>query len=771
MHFMSRRLPRLLLAVLLSSAAGALTGCGEESGSRTGEASSRPGAPSRTLGEASQDAPADAGRVPGENLSKVVIKIRDEEKGDVLPGVMVQLFFTLPSKPDRISYTNGKTNLDGEAEFEIPMPERLMARSEYDLENRILEPSSSGETHATFSVRTAYEVSGRVTGPKGEGIQGAVVFLASLDSARNLAEAGMPLPETNLALREFRRRFGYDMKGEAETGEDGRFTARIKSCRPLIASACVQGLLCPNWIQVPFSLEKKRYESAEIRLRPIARLNITLYDAKNRGLPDQLVKLLETPCSRIRRLDGEKIHGAFTALLTSGPGGRVETAVPAGMEYTVEDRVLFPAPTKGADLPDPLRDRPLDGITVPPGESLDLAALPLRSVRLHGVIRDEQGEPVPGAVVSLPVNTIKTREIVEESGIRDNFSLLIPYNVHWGMSYEISMPGYKKIRGNLSEFELTEMTIGLDVRMERNVDLTVITAPDVSTVWLVRPPDPALQPVASVKGCERLMDTGSLLKGRRRTANAFFFQGIDPGPAALLAQRGSFGFIRIDEISVEDSGEHAKQLDLSSSTSPEAFGVLEETSLSGMVKAPEGMRPHRIDVTLMRTDLMEVRPWDPLALGKTRFGWERSRADRNGGFAFQGLSPGRYTLAAALHEWDARIDAYQELHIEPGANHVELDARNAAELGSVSIKILDSRSKPVAGVGLFLLDPVDSPLGRAAGPDYLSFSNIEGIIELDSLPPGRYGFSLSRPEGEGYLLDARVKVEFGKCSFVEIVLK
>ena len=119
------------------------------------------------------------------------------------------------------------------------------------------------------------------------------------------------------------------------------------------------------------------------------------------------------------------------------------------------------------------------------------------------------------------------------------------------------------------------------------------------------------------------------------------------------------------------------------------------------------------------------------------------------------------------------MDVYDEIVLSPGENSIELAPPAPGNQGHIRISVTGGGAAraPVPGVGLCLLDPVDSPLGLAGNTGFFSYSGVEGVILLENLAPGRYGISLSEPEGRGYLFDARVLVKPGHVSEVEVVIE
>ena len=127
-------------------------------------------------------------------------------------------------------------------------------------------------------------------------------------------------------------------------------------------------------------------------------------------------------------------------------------------------------------------------------------------------------------------------------------------------------------------------------------------------------------------------------------------------------------------------------------------------------------------------------------------------------------------IGAAMVEWNNRVDIYHELEMGPGMNEVELRPTGPEDYGALEVLVTDTESHPLAGIQLFLLDPVDSPLGKAKQIHPFTISGKDGKLRYDGLPPGKYGLHVTHPDGMGYLLDARIEVKEKSVSQAKIVV-
>ena len=580
----------------------------------------------------------------GPNGATVKIRLLDDVSGKPVAGAKVKLFYTPIRSTEKVLCLGRITTLDGEVVFEPGPTARMMVRSEFDAENMEITPAPSGETVVTLKVHTSYEVSGRVLGPGGEAVEGASVFVARSVSGQGAGVGfGLPLPGAGSDLKEFRRRFGYDLEADVLTGEDGGFSAEVKTCQTLLVAVWADRFVCGEWRLVFFQNTKKAYEPLEITLFPAAFLRMTLLSARNESLGGKLVTVIEKPVSYTARQAAVRIHMPYRASLTTGPDGTVEAPVPAGLALGVEGRVVFAKPAQGAALPDAIHDSPMDAFELSPGEKLDIVCMSPRTVRLSGTIRDVRDKPLAGAEVVLPVNRLKTGE-------NGSFSIVIPYNNCNRMWYTVSKPGYRTERGLIPEIEKGSRELHLDAVLKPGLGLTVDVERDVEAVWLLEEPRGEGASVNRVKcktsGCELLPDTGALTKAERIGEESFLINGVKPGSYTVLVQKGGHCFGVREGVQVNASLAEAGPLDLTGMSAADAAFSGGAAALEGVVRIPEGVNPHRIVVTMLRNDLPGVRGWDPLSRGKGRMGMATVIAGPEGGFRIEGLAPScRYAVS------------------------------------------------------------------------------------------------------------------------------
>jgi protocatechuate 3,4-dioxygenase beta subunit len=696
-------------------------------------------------------------------LGKILVKLQDRDSGKPVTGAGVRLLYSPAGTPGRVLPLDTMTNLDGEALFEPGPVARAVFRTEFDVERNPIELAASGETRVDHSVQTRYELAGRVIGPDGRGVENAHLFLARYAPGQSLGEGNAPIPGSGMELEEFRRFFGYDLEAEVQTKKDGHFTCTLKTCQTLLCTAFKEGLLCPGWQIVGLDLAERRYEDAEIRLHPSARLEVTLFDARRRPLADRPLHLIESFESRAMRSEAGWLALPFNVYLNTDKEGRDAVSIPAGITLSTEGHFFYSEQEEGAPLPDPLHSEPMDAITLDPGSELRVLAIPHETVLFTGVVQDRTGAPVEGATVMLAVNSMTT----DEAG---RFRLLVPYNIHLRMAYSVSKKGFQMTGDLLPEIEKGVKQIDVKPVIEPATSLILTLPGGFDKVWL----SPAFDPSDRVSRCssnvEVLPLAVMLMKGQRQGRNTFFFEEIEEEKYTVLAQTEPFQFARLDGLSMDPSAGMPLAIDLEGRIELPALPTDQEAWIEGKLILPEGMKPHTMEVILVRGDFPEVRPWDPLVLGKSQHGWSKAKPGPDGTFTFEGLPPGHYTLAAAAFEWDSRIDAYGEAFLRPGKNEIELKPAAEEDKGSLSLILTDEEGSPLSGLSVLLLDPADSPIGFSRAPDFFFYSNGEGKILIERLPPGRYSLAVSRFEGREPLCDARVEIRPGEGVEASIAL-
>ncbi|MFH2000778.1 MAG: carboxypeptidase-like regulatory domain-containing protein [Planctomycetota bacterium] len=744
--------------ILLSMAfliAGWWTGCSKEPGNEKGSAATD----TEGLREPS---PALKKQKSGKSSQRAVrIILLNEETRKPVTGAHVALYYSAAQTPDRIQAINSVTNLDGEAIFEPGETVRLMCRSEYDLSYREFDQHPSEPTCITLYVQPQIKVSGRVVGVDGQGVEGAIVFITRYSKGQAVSEGRAPVPGSCLDINEFRRHFGYDMESEITTDKSGCFMGMVKFRKPLILTAHAPGYLSASWQAVSFSEEANAYPPIEIRLRAPAKVRIQVYDARNKPLGNRTITLCETSLSSALRSDPTDRALPLTNILTSDSDGMVETTLPAGQAFGLERFLLYPKPDEAGPFPDPIRSKPLDAVRLSPGETRELIALPPKTVRLFGTLRDRDGQPVADAKVSLLVNTFNT-------GADGAFSILVPYNIHKRMSYGISKKGYAFHHQTLPEIAPDSQELRLDVVLEPSRDLTVSAGPDTRAVWMI--PDTWKADFHVPEGVEALPVTADLRQGQACEDHRFVFDDMAPDSYCVLAQQDCFHFTRYSPLRIKPSDPHTVHVDLKDAGFTVTADSNDETWLQGKVIMEADTAPHSVEVTIMRTDIKEIRRWDPLSTGRAGLAWSSTPAAPDGSFEFRGLAPGSYSLAATCWEWDNRIDIYGEIQAKAGANSIKLEATPAERFGNMQITLRDAQSSPLADACLLFFDPVDSMLGRAGSIHLLSCSNGDGEILLNRLPPGRYGFAIEYAGNRDYQIHARVKVLPNAVTRVNLVL-
>jgi len=744
------------VSLLIIIAAGIMIGCNGESSTESGK--------KQVSGGAVDSFPSTSRELESnpDSKRKLFVKVVEKGAGRAVPGAMVQILFNVPAKLDSVFTANRTANAQGIAEFNLPEFSRLVVISEYCKENHPLEYIAEGDLEYTLEVETNYALAGRVTGPDGKGIKGAEVFLVFNKPNDGVKQNALRLPGMAITIEQFKRFYGYDLVGQATTEEGGSFSCNVKSRRQILACAWVDGLLCPHWRTVSFNNKDNHYENVEIPLLSSGTLDLVLYNTNKQTLGEQVIVLKEAPISILKRKEPETIHQPLTLVVKTDPQGKVHLDLPADIDLFLEGKLLFSMPTKD-DFPDPIHTAPIQSFTLKPDQDLKLIAVPPNAIRLFGYVQDIDGNHLKGARITLPTNSFLVDDKID-------FSILVPYNRHLGMTYTVTKKGYLEKYGAFPQIEPGSMELSLTPVIEKGIDLTIITDPAVDMLSIITTSSADSESNITISGCERLDDIGALIVGKKAAPGQFTFSSLPTGTVTLLAQKGCFSFFKKEGVEIVASPDFKQKIDITKESSEEAFSADGGCSLEGKVSLPEGIVPHRLIVSVMRNDISSVRPWDPLMIGKNAMGSKTTLVGEDGTFLVEGLSPGRYSVNAVIMEWNMRIDIYEEVQIQTGNNYISLKSAQVEDFGSFEVCVTDSEANPISGVSLLLLDPVDSPIAQAKHNNSRCYSNSEGKILINNMMPGRYGFSLHYQGGIGYLLDARVEVTKGALTEVKIVL-
>jgi len=201
------------------------------------------------------------------------------------------------------------------------------------------------------------------------------------------------------------------------------------------------------------------------------------------------------------------------------------------------------------------------------------------------------------------------------------------------------------------------------------------------------------------------------------------------------------------------------------------------------LEVPRGGGSVRHDVRLSGNVLrVRVREEDsgralssiPILLRSTESGWADwfEQTDAHGEGRFLDLPPGSYLLAAgpaALPAFAPSSRAASRvvgpIVFADGTSETrEIEVRLGAP-ARLRVKVLDAAGRPVTGARVFYLDPRGRPLSGYS----MKTTDAQGLLEIDSLPPGP-GSILARKEGAGQA-ETPVRLEGGRIGEATLTLQ
>ena len=367
--------------------------------------------------------------------------------------------------------------------------------------------------------------------------------------------------------------------------------------------------------------------------------------------------------------EGEPVAGATVAVdrfayLTSRVSrvSRTSTGSPRGVTTDAEGRFsvggLAPGLAVGLHVSAPgFQWKEVEGV-VPPTEEPITVELP-RGVRIHGVVVDPSGDPVPRAVIESRIET----EITGPGSVRRGMSMssttadaegsfdatgLQPGN----LTLTVREPG-----GGTGAVVLARTVEEGDVLGPLRLELT--EGPAIEGTVVTAEGAPAVNvPVSLLRTWSRRGGSGS---SRAQTVTdargEFRFSGVETGPATLRAA-GLGGVVAVRDVVVGE-GDVRVELRLEPSREP---------VIVGRVVTPEGRPLAAAHVTLA----------GPIAVGdvESRGEW----TDQGGSFRFDRLEPGRYRLTVTSDAF-APPHAPLELTADEGEiETVELRLRHGARV-------------------------------------------------------------------------------------------
>jgi len=392
-------------------------------------------------------------------------------------------------------------------------------------------------------------------------------------------------------------------------------------------------------------------------------------------------------------------------------------------------------------------------IRVGPGLPIPDATVYLsRGATLHVLALDAGGKPLPGAVVSTfsfggaapgGDSTGPDGRVTFEHLAAGTYMVSLLPNV----GRDSPESAGRLAQGDLSGFKMTSKTINLEEDQELEVVLG--GASDLATVQgtVTRRGEPleGLNMMIYGEGFSN-MQMGS------SGENGFYeFQDVAPGNYLLFAGRVQMG-----------GG----------------------AGWSGALNVPEGGGIVQHDVELpaasIRVRVLDAGTGDPLSgipiLLRTAGGEQgtggTANSDSKGEAVFDFLTPGRYVVSAG----QAAMPIFPSgkgrasrmagpLVIKEGQDEEQTIEIRLEKEARLRVTVRDTRGDPVAGAGVFYLDPGGQPLSALG----LKTTDSRGILELGSLPPGP-GRVLARKEGAGQV-EMEINLQSGETTEATLTLE
>ncbi|MFQ5748789.1 MAG: collagen binding domain-containing protein, partial [Planctomycetota bacterium] len=398
-------------------------------------------------------------------------------------------------------------------------------------------------------------------------------------------------------------------------------------------------------------------------------------------------------------------------------------------------------------------DRISEPIRVGPGLPEPEVTLHLsRGATLHILALDGEGNPQPGAVVSTfsfggsapkGDSTGPDGRVTFEHLAADTYMVsLLP-----GLGPDSPEDASRLAQGDLSGFKMTSKTVTL----EENQELEVVLGgeSDFATLqgYVTRRGEPleGLNVMIYGEGFSNMQMESTGENG------AYEFQDVAPGNYLIFAGKVQFG---------GGSG------------------------WSGSLTVPEGGGIVQHDVELpaasIRVRVLDAGSGEPLAgipiLLRTTGGEQgtggTSSSDAKGEAVFDFLAPGRYTVAAGQAAMPIFPSGKGRASRMAGPVTIseDQDEEQTVEIrlekeARLRVTVTDTRGDPVAGAGVFFLDPSGQPLSAFS----LKSTDARGIVELGALPPGP-GRVLARKEGAGQV-ETEVRLQSGETTEVPLTLE
>jgi protocatechuate 3,4-dioxygenase beta subunit len=185
-------------------------------------------------------------------------------------------------------------------------------------------------------------------------------------------------------------------------------------------------------------------------------------------------------------------------------------------------------------------------------------------------------------------------------------------------------------------------------------------------------------------------------------------------------------------------------------------------SLAGIVREPDGKPARGVEVYLTREDgtlrLADLGPGADVETGV------------DGGFAFENLAPGAYTLHVGPRmpwrgesAWGSAIVPGIQVPDDGAARDVEVRLERA---GRIEGRVVDGTGEPVPGAAVFVRDRE----GRLLSPLSNAVSDVAGRFDFGGVAPGEVTFS-ARSEDGASTESSPVQVASGGLTEVELVVE
>jgi hypothetical protein len=579
-------------------------------------------------------------------------------------------------------------------------------------------------------------VRGRVLGPAGEAIPGALVFWAGDATAeRERRGAGSParVPTADQVpggLREYAAALGFFGSAVTRSAPDGTYELTGVQPGPVVVYAS-QRDLAPGMSAPVEVFAGQTSEGVEVHLSAGATLFGTVRDRFGRAVP-RVIVLAVSPGAMQGRRNGAA--GLMYQGVTDAEG-RYEIARMAGGGY-------FVMTARGGAALEPLSllgSLNFELVTVPEGERVeyDLLDSSVGATHVRGVAHSS-GEPLSGG-------NLLAMGFENESLLGMDLKIA---RVRGDGSFEFEGLAAGEYRFQLSDGRLASgERIGSDVRMGVEIpdqaEVTLDLALPAGGIAGVVVDEATGRPIQQAFVSLRALDAprpGGLLGGMMggganservwtEEDGAFAFQRLEAGRYRLEAgpprwgdQANAWAPIEPMDIVLREN-ERQSTLDVRLKPS---------LGLEGVVLGPDG-------TPVVGARLMARRGEEDSWLSAN------ARSDEQGKFHLRGLATGAWDLTVTAGGFSPKLLKGVEIGETPGEPQEITLERGTA----VSVRVTESDGRPAVGVSARLV-PVEE--GAAVDPEAFfgaffggrNATNAEGLLELGRFAPGAYRLEVQR---------------------------